>query len=61
MTATQDAPAPVAEIGRDRRRKEDQRRITGCRKTLSSARAGSGLRTTAKGSPSIVPTSSVTV
>ncbi len=29
MTATQDAPAPVAEIGRDRRRKEDQRLITG--------------------------------
>ncbi len=29
MTATQDAPAPVLEIGRDRRRKEDQRLITG--------------------------------
>jgi carbon-monoxide dehydrogenase large subunit len=29
MTATQDAPAPAAEIGRDRRRKEDQRLITG--------------------------------
>ena len=29
MTATQDAPAPALEIGRDRRRKEDQRLITG--------------------------------
>ena len=29
MTATQDAPASVTEIGRDRRRKEDQRLITG--------------------------------
>ncbi|HEX5089541.1 MAG TPA: xanthine dehydrogenase family protein molybdopterin-binding subunit [Nocardioides sp.] len=29
MTATQDAAAPTAEIGRDRRRKEDQRLITG--------------------------------
>ncbi len=29
MTATQDAAAPAAEIGRDRRRKEDQRLITG--------------------------------
>jgi carbon-monoxide dehydrogenase large subunit len=29
MTATQDAPAPQLEIGRDRRRKEDQRLITG--------------------------------
>ncbi|MDX6374403.1 MAG: aerobic carbon-monoxide dehydrogenase large subunit [Nocardioidaceae bacterium] len=29
MTAVQDAPAPALEIGRDRRRKEDQRLITG--------------------------------
>src|SRR4051794_14696583 len=29
MTATQDAPAAATEIGRDRRRKEDQRLITG--------------------------------
>ena len=29
MTTTQDAPASVTEIGRDRRRKEDQRLITG--------------------------------
>src|SRR4051794_41281678 len=29
MTATQDAPSNLAEIGRDRRRKEDQRLITG--------------------------------
>ena len=29
MTATQDAAASVTEIGRDRRRKEDQRLITG--------------------------------
>ena len=29
MTAVQDAPAPELEIGRDRRRKEDQRLITG--------------------------------
>ena len=29
MTAVQDAPAAAAEIGRDRRRKEDQRLITG--------------------------------
>ena len=29
MTATQEAPAPQLEIGRDRRRKEDQRLITG--------------------------------
>ena len=29
MTATQDAPAAASEIGRDRRRKEDARLITG--------------------------------
>src|SRR4051795_2039043 len=29
MTATQDAPAAATEIGKDRRRKEDQRLVTG--------------------------------